>query len=194
MPDAPIDIDYAGWAQAGIALIAIAGGPPAFQAIYTKIRTKIAAVSTPLDSNAAGGSMFWRVSLKNKRKIIVRDTIWLYPAHASVVVSSIHADQNDGGRFVQAEIVGGGAKFTIERLGKGRVFEAIVGLSRQSYPIVESDSGKIPHTFNLKDASKVQILRSSVAVSQYRLMVFMFQFIAGFGVILFTLIRQRFWS
>ena len=193
MPDAASDIDYAGWAEAAIALVAIDGGPSAYQAIVRKVRTRISAVSRPLDSNAAGGSMFWQVRLKNRRKTMVRDTIWLYPAHPSVVVSSLRPDENDGGRYIQAEIINGGAKFVIERLGKGRTFEVKVGLSRYSFPIIESETGEIPHALDVSDGSKIQVLKSSIAISHYRLMVFMFQFLAGFGVIVFTLLRQRFW-
>lgn len=184
------DIDYAGWAQAAVAGAAILGAPIAWQAFVAKFRTHLTATSVPLDSDPDGSSVFWRISFRNKRRRIVRDTIWLYPAHEGVVAKAVRCDANDGGRSVTAETNGGSIKFDIERLGAGRVFEATVSFSRYSHPVVEGESGAINHVIDSSEGTVKQRVRGVVAVAQYRMMVLMLQFVAGFIVVLVALFRQ----
>jgi hypothetical protein len=187
------DVEWAAWAQAGAALVALSFGPTALQSIWNRFYYSFTAVSKPLDIKVKNGADRWTITIRNRSERMRSLETLIYPRRPGNLIAFAAVETgNDGGLNIDTAVLEGGAlRLKALRFGPKREVDIAITFVSADIPRFDQKPGM------LKDKLDVITYRGRaeksgvILLGHTRVMVLMMNFIAATVIIVAHMIYLK---
>lgn len=179
-------VEWAAWAQAAAAIIALAVGPTALGSVWNRFYYSFSAVSRPIDIKAVNGAERWTITIRNRAKRMRSLETLIYPRRpGNLIVFADVEPADDGGLNVETAVLEKGAlRLHVPRFGPKREIEVTINFIGADIPRFDQKTGV------LKDKLDVITYRGRaeksgvILLGHTRLMMLMVNFVAATAIVL----------
>lgn len=137
------DVEWAAWAQAGAAIVALSFGPTALESIWNRFYYSFTATSRPLDINVRNGAERWTITIRNRTKRMRSLQTLIYPRRpGNLIVYAAVTPDDDGGLNVEtATLEKGALRLNAPRFGPMREIDVTVTFMGADIPLFDQKAG-----------------------------------------------------